>query len=307
MESVSQPVSQSFSQPVSQSISQSVCQSISQSVGQSVSQSVTQSFSQSISQSVRQAGSQPARNTDNAVISTTKVGPPRRLTPERHSSNRHDHDTPVFFSCSMEPIKMAASTSKGPVFFTYAVFLHPAALSSRRCHHAACYLSPGCHRQYRHICRSWYECSENEVLFKEKRSKNRVGEKHRAVEGDATEGNDQTVGQKCFFETKTSKFSTIPNTISSGRYVRLYHTGNRMSSRPSGVQEFVIQFAVIRLLLSGYCQQVIRLLSEVYCCNITAWGYCQQVTVVTLLPWGYCQKFTVVTLLHEVTVSRLLL
>jgi hypothetical protein len=187
-------------------------------------------------------------------------------------------------------MKMAAASSRGPVFSTYAVFLQPATLSSRRCHHAACYLSPGCHRQYLHICWSWYECSQNEVLFKEKRSKNRVGEKHSAVEGDTAEGDDHTVRLKCFFETKTFTFSTLPNMILSGGYVRLYHTGNRLSNRPFCVQEFVIQVTVIRLLLSGYCQQVTVV-------TLLPLSYWQRVTVLTLLPRGYCQQVTVVTLL----------
>jgi hypothetical protein len=148
-----------------------------------------ESVSQSVSLSVIQYFGQLA------VITTTKFGPPRRLTPERHSSNRHDHDAPASCACSMESIKMAAATSRGPVF-TYAVLLHPAALSSRRRRHAACYLSPGCHRQYRHICWSWYESSENEVLFKERRSTTRVREQHST---DTTEGNGQNVWQKCFF------------------------------------------------------------------------------------------------------------
>jgi len=175
----------------------------------------------------------------------------------------------------MKTIEMAAATSRGPVF-TYAVFLHPAALSSRRCHHAACYLSPGCHRQYRHICWSWYECSEKQVLFKERRSKNRVGQQHSAVEGDTTEGNGQTVWQKCFFWTETSKFSSLLNMILSGRYVRLYYTSNRLSNRAFCVKEFVI-----RCHYSGYCQQVTvsRLLSLVHS---------QQFTVIRLLSTGYC-------------------
>lgn len=141
-----------------------------------------------------------SRNTDH------KIGPPRRLTPGNHSSNRHDHDAPVSCACSMKSIKMAAATSRGPSF-TYAVFLRPAALSSRRCHHAACYLSPGCHRQYRrHICWSRYECSQNEVWFKERLSKNRVREERSAVEGDTAEGADQTVRQKCFFGRKLPHF-----------------------------------------------------------------------------------------------------
>jgi len=223
-------------------------------------ESVSQSISHSVSHSVSRSAS---RNTDH------KIGPPRHLTPESHGSNRHDHDAPISCACSMESIKMAAATSRGPVF-TYAVFLHPAALSSRRRHHAACYLSPGCHRQYRHICWSWYESSENEVLFKERRSKNRVREQHSAVEGDTTEGNGQTVGQKRFFGQKLPHFP-------------LFITWSflaAMSGFTSPATGWVIESAAWRNLLSDTSIQVTvsRLLSLE--CS-------QHVTVIRLLSTDY--------------------
>jgi len=143
---------------------------------QSVSLSVTQLVSQSISQSVSHSDSQ------SVVIPTTKVCSPRRLSPELDL-----HKAPVSCPCCTQSVTMAAATSRSPVF-TYAVFLQPATHSSRRCHHAACYLSPGCHRQYRHICWSRYEeSSGNEVAFKEKQSKNREGQQHRAAVEDNKE------------------------------------------------------------------------------------------------------------------------
>jgi hypothetical protein len=62
--------------------------------------------------------------------------------------------------------------------------------------------------------------------------------------------------------TKTATFSTLPNIILPGRYVRLYHTADRLSNRASCVKEFVIRYHH-----SGYYHQVtvIRLLSNVYC------------------------------------------
>jgi hypothetical protein len=115
------------------------------------------------------------------------------------------------------------------------------------CRRDACYLSPGCHRQYRHICCwSWRERS----FVQQEASKNRVREQHSAVDCDTREGNDQTVCQKCFFGRKVTHFA---NMILSGRYVRLYHTGNGLSNRASCMKELRHQMPLFRLLSSGYC------------------------------------------------------
>jgi hypothetical protein len=135
--------------------------------------------------------------------------------------------------------------------------------------------------------------------------------------GAKTEGESNTVQWRVIQEkvmirlygrnvlwTKTSTFSTLPIMILSGRYVRLYHTGNRLSNRPSCVKKFAnrchyavywYQVTVSRILSAGYCQQftVISLFSTGYCHYVTvnrllSLRYCQQVTAIRLLSAGYC-------------------
>jgi hypothetical protein len=120
----------------------------------------------------------------------------------------------------------------------------------------ACYLSPGCHRQYRHICWSSYECSQSEVSFREGRSKNRVRERRSAGEGTG-EGDGRNASWRRKHPTFPLFLTLFYLAAKSGFTTP---TTNYVTERPEWrnlLSDSTIQVTVITLLSSLYCHKVI--------------------------------------------------